>query len=55
MDQDTLDQIFTPFFTDKNKGTGLGLAITKSIVDSHNGDITVESEKSKGSRCQKAL
>ncbi len=48
MSEDKIDQIFTPFFTDKNKGTGLGLAITKSIIDSHDGQITVHSEEGKG-------
>jgi signal transduction histidine kinase len=44
-----LEQIFTPFYTDKNRGTGLGLAIAKSIVDKHQGTITVSSRPGEGS------
>ena len=48
MPPEKLDQIFTPFFTDKNRGTGLGLAITKNIVEQHKGEITVQSEEGAG-------
>lgn len=48
MAPEKIEQIFTPFFTDKNKGTGLGLAITKSIIDTHHGEIEVQSEEGKG-------
>jgi two-component system, NtrC family, sensor histidine kinase HydH len=48
MPAEKIDQIFKPFFTDKDKGTGLGLAITKSIIDSHNGEIEVQSEEGEG-------
>jgi two-component system sensor histidine kinase HydH len=48
MSKDKTKEIFTPFFTDKNKGTGLGLAITKNIVDAHNAEIKVESSEGLG-------
>jgi signal transduction histidine kinase len=44
-----IEQIFTPCYTDKNRGTGLGLTIAKSIVDKHQGRITVSSSPGEGS------
>ena len=34
-----LDQLFTPFFTTKERGTGLGLAVVKAIIHNHDGEI----------------
>ncbi|MEW6102435.1 MAG: ATP-binding protein [bacterium] len=48
IDEEHLDKIFSPFFTTKGKGVGLGLCIVKKIIDSHKGEIRVESKKDKG-------
>ncbi len=48
--RENLDKLFDPFFSTKKKGTGLGLAIVKSIIQSHEGEIEVESEQGKGTR-----
>lgn len=46
---DDLPKIFDPFFSTKKQGSGLGLAIAYTIIENHQGEITVESEEGKGS------
>lgn len=46
--RETLEKIFEPFYTTKDKGTGLGLAIVYNIIEKHHGEIRVESEEGRG-------
>jgi two-component system nitrogen regulation sensor histidine kinase NtrY len=39
----SLDEIFVPFFTTKQKGSGIGLSISKQIMKVHDGNLKVRS------------
>lgn len=43
------EQIFTPFFTTKDKGTGLGLAMVRKVADAHRGTVTLDTPEGGGS------
>lgn len=48
IDDVNIDKIFDILFTTYQKGTGLGLTCCKSIIDAHNGKISVISQKNFG-------
>ena len=51
MDHATLNRIFEPYYTTKDKqhGTGLGLSVVHGIVKILNGELTVDSKPGEGS------
>ncbi|MCV2883101.1 ATP-binding protein [Aestuariibacter sp. AA17] len=50
MSEETLNKLFTPFYTTKpvGVGTGLGLSISYAMVESHHGIISVSSKLGEG-------
>ena len=52
MGEETISEIFAPFFTTKDvgEGTGLGLTVVHGIISSHGGGINVESRPGSGTR-----
>ncbi len=48
IDEESLDQIFDPYFTSRPTGTGLGLSIVHRIIENLGGQIRVESKKGEG-------
>ena len=48
IDSKLAEQLFKPFFTTKSSGMGLGLPICKSIIEAHEGKLTVASREPHG-------
>jgi two-component system NtrC family sensor kinase len=48
--EDVKDKLFKPFFTTKRRGqgTGLGLSVSRTIIESHRGQIRAEGAPGKG-------
>ena len=43
MTEETLANLFTPYFSTKASGSGLGMTITHQIIESHRGSVSVSS------------
>jgi len=48
MDEETIENIFVPFYSKKSGGTGLGMPIVKKIIGEHKGNILVKSKREAG-------
>jgi two-component system NtrC family sensor kinase len=50
-----LNEIFDPYFSTKSSGTGLGLSLTKTIIEKHHGEITIDSTEGEGTTVRISL
>lgn len=48
IDEDLMEDIFTPFFTTKTGGSGIGLSLVRQIMRLHGGQIKITSKKGAG-------
>ena len=48
IEPEALNKILNPFFTTKEKGSGLGLPIVKSIIQAHQGSLSISSAPETG-------
>jgi len=55
LETESLDHLFTAFFTTKAKGMGMGLAISLSIIEAHGGRLWATANPDKGATFQFTL
>jgi PAS domain S-box-containing protein len=55
VDPGQIEKLFQPFFTTKSKGLGMGLSISRSIIEAHDGSLTMSSDGGTGSTVHIAL
>ncbi|PKR81722.1 hypothetical protein CW751_04125 [Brumimicrobium salinarum] len=48
MDEETMNNLFDPFFTNRRNGLGLGMTATLNIINMHKGKIIVDSKLDQG-------
>ncbi len=46
--EETLEKVFIPFFTTKEKGSGIGLSLSRQIIRMHGGTIEIKSNMGEG-------
>jgi signal transduction histidine kinase len=55
LDPDSLDHLFTAFYTTKPQGMGMGLAISRSIIEGHGGRLWATANEGRGATFQFTL
>ena len=55
MDPESLDHLFTAFYTTKPQGMGMGLAISRSIIEAHGGRVWATANEGGGAEFQFTL